>query len=180
MAHRALRRFATLAATAFLALTPVAATAASGNLLRNPGFENGDNGVWKDNHSGSTLLTTSDPHSGAWIAWLGGNGVKHTDALYQRVSIPNASSATLSFWLKLSTQEPADNTDDTFKVRISTNGTTRTIKKLTSADATGTYVKRTLDVSKYVGKTVVVRFVATEDLGNTTSFQLDDTALRTS
>ncbi len=154
------------------------ASAAPGNLLRNGGFEQGDNGAWSGNPEDS--LTTSDPHSGAWIAWMGGNGTPHSDTLAQRVSIPNGTAARLTFWLKTSSEEPAGNTDDTFKVRVTRNGITQTVRTLSSADATGTYVKYTVAMNRYLGRTITLRFVATEDQSNRTDFQLDDVALRSS
>jgi hypothetical protein len=57
------------------------------------------------------------------------------------------------------------------------------VKSLSSADGShdaAVYVKYTAQMSRYTGKTVKVTFVATEDQGNRTDFQLDDTALRTS
>ena len=169
-----------LAAGAVVGVTAAVATpafAVSGNLLRNPGFEQGDSRAWKGEEC---CVTTSDPHSGAWIAWMGGTGSPHTDRISQQVSIPSADDARLTFWLKVSTEEPSGNTDDTFTVKVTNaSGTTRTVKSLSSADATGTYVKYSAPMKRYTGKTVTVAFVATEDQSNRSDFQLDDTALRT-
>jgi len=168
---------AAAAAVGLVAVATPHASAASGNLLRNPGFEKSlTSNVWKGE---DCCVTTSDPHSGAWIAWMGGNGTRHTDKISQRVSIPRADGAQLSFWIKITTEEPAGDPTDTFKVRVSSNGTTRTVKSLSSADATATYVKYSVGMNRYTGKTVTVAFVATENQGNRTDFQLDDTALRT-
>ena len=166
-----------LAAAAVIGAVAAPAFAVSGNLLRNPGFEQGATTAWKGEEC---CVTTSDPHSGAWIAWMGGTGSPHTDRVSQKVSIPSAAEARLTFWLKISTDEDAGNSDDTFLVRVTTaSGTTRTVKSLSSADATETYVKFSAPMNRYTGKTVTVAFVATEDLGNRSDFQLDDTALRT-
>ncbi len=171
------------AALSLTALNVPAATAASGNLLRNPGFEQSlTSNAWKGQ---DCCVTTSDPHSGAWIATMGSTGSTHTDKITQQVSIPTADGATLTFWVKVWTEESAGNTDDTFRARVTTaNGTTRTVKSLSSSDGShdlaGPYVKYTAQMSRYTGKTVKVSFVATEDQGNRTDFQLDDTALRTS
>ena len=168
---------------ALLAAVGGSATAVQGggNLLRNPGFEQGDNGVWKGNPENT--LTTSDPHSGAWIAYMAATGVPNRDTLFQRVTIPAGSAATLTFWLKLTTDEPVGNMDDTFEVKVTNAaGTTRTHRTLTSADATdpGVYVRHRVRLNRYLGRTVTVRFITNEDQGNRTDFQLDDTALRVS
>jgi hypothetical protein len=176
-------RLVTAAATAAVALVAAPATAASGNLLKNPGFEKGTDVGWKQNCS---CIETDDPHSGSWIAWMGGVGSAHTDTVKQTVSIPKGSKATVSFWLKTWSYEMAGSTDDTFKVRITNAaGKTRTVKSLSSADggtpdARGDYVKYTADVSRYLGKTVKLAFVAHEDDGDATSFELDDTGLKVS
>ena len=159
------------------------AQAASGNLLKNPGFEQSlSSNVWKGE---DCCVTTSDPHSGAWIAWMGGNGTDHTDTIKQSVSIPRGTTATVSFWLKVNTDEVPGTNDDTFKVQVTNAaGTTRTVLKLSSANAGGTpaepgsYVKYTADVSRYLGKSVKLSFVAHEDQGDRTDFELDDTALK--
>ena len=126
---------AAAAALTFGAAAP--AHAASGNLLKNPGFEKSlTSNVWKGE---DCCVTTSDPHGGTWIAWMGGNGTDHTDTIKQTVSLPKGSVATVSFWLKVTSEEPTGSTDDSFKVRVTNAaGKTRTVEKLSSADASGT------------------------------------------
>jgi len=174
---------ATAAAISGLVAVPVPAASAAGNLLRNPGFEQSlTSDVWKGQ---DCCVTTSDPHGGSWIAYMGSTGAPHTDTIRQKVSIPDRDAAKLSFWVKIWTDELAGTADDTFRVKVLVNGRTRTIKSLSSADATRTreggtarYVKYSVGMSRYTGKTVVLLFVATEDQGDRTDFQLDDTALR--
>lgn len=175
MTRRSTTMLAAAAVVVLVQLSAPPASAAS-NLLRNPGFEQGESAAWKGEEC---CVTTSDPHGGAWIAWMGGNGAPHTDKITQRVSIPQATGARLTFWLKIGTDEAAGDTSDTFRVRVTSNGATRTVKSLSSADATDTYVKYSAGMNRYTGKAVTVAFVATEDLGNRSDFQLDDTALRT-
>ena len=168
-------------ALCLVALPP--ADAASGNLLKNPGFEKSQtSNVWKGE---DCCVTTSDPHGGSWIAWMGGTGSKHTDTITQGVSIPKGPGAKVAFWLKVNTEEPFGSPDDSFKVRITNAaGKTFVVKTLTSADASGTptnpgtYKKYTADVSRFVGKTVKVSFIAHEDQGDRTDFELDDTSLK--
>lgn len=174
---------ATAAAVAGLIAGPVPAASAAGNLLRNPGFEQSlSSDVWKGQ---DCCVTTSDPHKGAWIAYMGSTGTPHTDTIRQKVTIPDRDDATLSFWLKISTDELAGVTDDRFTVKVLLNGKARTVKTLSSADGTrplssgaASYVKYSAAMSRYTGKTVVVVFAATEDQGDRTDFQLDDTRLR--
>src|SRR5262249_62092967 len=62
----------------------------------------------------------SAPRTGSVKAWLDGYGRSHTDDLYQTVTIPSgACSATLSFWLKITTAETTTSTAfDTLTVTV--------------------------------------------------------------
>ena len=81
-----------------------------GNLLGNPGFESGAT-VWTGT---SGAITSSSVQAGpdrAWKAWLGGNGRTTTEDVAQSVTIPAAAtSATLTFWLRIDTAETTDST----------------------------------------------------------------------
>src|ERR1019366_9360974 len=73
------------------------------NLIQNGDFENGDLG-WQA--APDVITNQTQAKSGFWLAWLGGYGRTHTDTLSQTVSLPSgASSATLSFWLHIETDE---------------------------------------------------------------------------
>lgn len=95
-----------------------------GNLIGNPGFENGSSNPAPWTASARVISNSSSepPHSGSWDAWLCGYGTTHTDTLSQTVTIPtNATSATLQFWLHIDTAETTTTAKyDTLNSRCST------------------------------------------------------------
>ncbi len=147
------------------------------NLLSNPGFESGDN-RWSSTPSviaqwGST--TPPQPaHSGTWSAWLGGYGYVHNDSISQLVTIPAGSSASLSYYVHIDTDEPATPpASDTLTVRA---GPT-TLQTLSNLNAANGYQLKTVDLSAYLGQTISLSFTSAEDSSAATSFVLDDTSL---
>jgi hypothetical protein len=147
------------------------------NLLQNPGFESGAV-VWTGTNGPITSNTGRPAHSGSWKMWLGGNGKSTTESESQSVTIPSASSATLSFWLRTDTSESTSSSAyDRMQVQVTSGGTTKALKTWSNLDATGDYRKQALDLSAYTGKTVTLRFVMQEDSRLQTSFVVDDTSL---
>ena len=79
------------------------------NLLQNPGFESGAI-IWTGT-SGVITSSTSKPAHGPdhGRRGCGGNGRTSTENLCQSVSIPaTATSATLSFWIRIDSAETHD------------------------------------------------------------------------
>ena len=147
-----------------------------GNLVANPGFESGATG-W----SQTTGVISSDAtkaHAGSWFGWLDGYGTTHTDTLSQSVTIPSAGSATLALWLRIVTSESGSTAYDTFKVQVVNGSTTTTLGTYSNANV-GAYAQRTFSLTPYVGKTVTIKFVGTEDSSLATSFYVDDVAVTT-
>jgi len=160
-----------------IAVPPGAATCAvippppsGSNLLRNPGFESGDT-LW----SATSGVIGHDPpaHSGTWSAWLGGYGVSHSDSISQLVSIPAGSSATLSYYVHIDTDEATDAAYDTMTVRA---GST-VLQRLSNLNAAKGYQLKTVDLSAYAGRTISLSFSGAEDESTATSFVLDDTSV---
>jgi hypothetical protein len=141
-------------------------------LLGNTGFESGAT-VW----SASSGVITSDSgeaaHAGSWKAWLDGYGTTHTDTLSQTVTIPSGcSGATLSFWLKVDTDETSTTTAYD-KLTVAARGST--LATYSNLNASSGYVQRTLTVTG-TGSTTVT-FTGTEGSQVQTSFVLDDVTL---
>ena len=159
-----------------------ATPAAPVNLLGNPGFENGSSSPspWTASSGIVSSNSSEPPHSGSWDAWMCGYGTTHTDNLSQQVSIPSASSATLSFWRHIDTADTSG-TADTMKLQVqNTSGTVlATLHTWTRLDANTGYTQETFDMTPYVGQTVKVAFTCTEDNSGQTSFVIDDTSLTT-
>jgi hypothetical protein len=148
-----------------------------GNLLANPGFESGGTG-WSATSGVITNASGAPARTGTWKAWMTGYGSTHTDTLSQTVTVPAASSATLSFHLYVSSQETTASTAyDRLTVQAVSGGTTTTLATYSNLDEGSAYVQRTLNMSTFTGKSVTLRFTATEDSSLATSFVVDDTSL---
>jgi subtilase family serine protease len=143
----------------------------SGQLLKNPGFESGST-YWTAS-SGVIQTDGAYSHSGSGYAWLDGYGTTHTDTLYQTVTIPAGCTASLTFYLWIDSNEGTSYPYDTLK--ISANGTT--VRTYSNVNQGTGYVKRSVSLSSYAGKTVTIKWTGTEDSSLATSFLIDDTAL---
>jgi Zn-dependent metalloprotease len=150
------------------------------NLLQNPGFESGAT-TWTQTAGVISTGSNSQPRTGAYVAWLDGYGTAHTDSVQQSVAIPaGKTSATLSFWLKVTSSETTTTSAyDTLKVQAISGGTTTTLATYSNLNKGTSYAQRTLNLSGYIGKTVTVKFLGVEDTSLATSFRVDDTALTT-
>ena len=113
---------------------------------------------------------------------MNGYGAAHTDTVVQTVSIPSAAStATLSFWLKVvSSETTTTSAFDTLKVQVrNASGTVlSTLKTYSNLDKGTTYVQRSFDLSAYKGQTVQIYFVGVEGSTVATSFLVDDVSLK--
>ncbi|MGZ4747686.1 MAG: M4 family metallopeptidase [Oryzihumus sp.] len=151
------------------------------NLLQNPGFESG-NVSWTTTSGVITNSTSATPRTGSWYGWLNGYGSASTDYAQQSVAIPStATSATLSFYLKVSSAETTTTSAyDTLKAQVIDGSTTTTLATYSNLNKGSSYVLKSLDLSAYRGKTVTIKFLGTEDASLATSFFLDDTSVATS
>ncbi len=155
-------------------------TTTTQQLLLNSGFESGST-----NWSASSGVITNDSsvsaHAGTWKAWMNGYGSAHTDTLYQQVSIPStATSATLGFWLKITSDETTTTQAyDTLKVQVrnSSGAVLATLATYSNLNKGSSYVQRTFDMSAYKGQTVRVYFEGVEGSTVATSFIVDDVTL---
>ncbi|MDQ1104683.1 S8 family serine peptidase [Nocardioides zeae] len=141
-----------------------------GELVTNGGFESGPSG-W----SGDTdVVTTSGSAAatGSWKAWFGGYGATSTESLTQSVTIPSGRTATLTFKLRVTTQEGRTPYDH---LRVSVGGTR--VASFSNADASTGYVTRSVTLTGVSG-TVPLTFTGTEDSSLATSFLVDDVSIR--
>jgi len=145
-------------------------------VIANPGFESGS-ASWTATSGVIDDSSDAPAHSGNYKAWFDGYGTTHTDTLSQSVTIPaSCTTASLSFYIYISTDETSSHAYDTFTVAA---GST-TLASYSNANATNGYVKKTIDVSSQIGKTFTLKFTGSEDYSLATSFLLDDTALNVS
>jgi len=152
----------------------------SGNIIGNPGFESGVT-VWSQSAGVIDSSTGRPARTGSWKAWLNGYGTSHTDTLSQTVTIPAATSASLSFWVRIDSAETTTSTAyDKLSVQVVSGGVTSTLATYSNLNKNSTYVQKTFNLSAYVGKSVTLKFTGTEDSSLQTSFVIDDTSLTTS
>ena len=154
-------------------------------LLGNPGFETGSISPWTST-SGVLQNTSSGApaQSGSWFAWLDGYGYPHTDTLAQTVTIPaTCTSASLSFWVNISTDDPSGAVYDTLTVQVlnSSGSVLRTLATYSNEDATNGYVQQSFSLNSFIGQTITLKFTGKETLyGYYTSFLEDTNALNVS
>lgn len=161
----------------------VTAATSSAQLARDGGFESGPSGSpWRSSTDVITNAKDQRAHSGSYYAWLGGYGEVHTDALSQQVTLPmSASAITLSYWLRIDTDEKTsrgsheqDEAFDTLTVEVrGEGGASEEVADYSNLNAGG-YTQATVDLSTYKGQTVTIVFTAREDRSKITSFFLDD------
>jgi subtilisin family serine protease len=151
-------------------------------LLLNPGFELG-NVNWVATTGVVNNSASRPARTGSWYAWLDGYGTTHTDSLYQQITIPaSATSATLSFYVRIDTAETTTTTAFDklqIQVRNSANTVLATLATYSNLNKSTTYVLKTFDLTAYKGQTIRVYFLGTEDSSLQTSFVIDDTAVNT-
>jgi len=101
--------------------------------------------------------------------------------MYQTVTIPSgATSATLSFWYNITSYNPGPNKVDFLTVYVSDsegNWLDWIIYSNLNRTDLGDYKKKTFDLTAHKGKTVTIKFLATSDYSNTTTFRIDDVSL---
>ncbi len=177
---------ATVAAWKGVAVTPTETCGTTtppptgGNLVLNPGFESGATS-WTQTAGVITNDATGVPHSGAYYAWLDGYGTAHTDSVAQTVTIPAATSASLGFYLRITSDETTTSRAyDTLKVQVTpSGGAASTLATYSNLNKGTGYVARTVNLSSFVGKTVSLKFLGVEDSSAATSFLVDDVSLTT-
>ncbi|MDT5009944.1 MAG: hypothetical protein QOH57_1561, partial [Mycobacterium sp.] len=142
----------------------------TGQKLVNPGFESGATG-WS--HTSGIIRTASTARTGKRLARLDGTATTRTDTLSQAVKIPTGCSATLTYYLQISSADHTTRVHD--RLALTINGTKKT--SLSNLNRGTRYIKHTLNLSSYAGKTVTIKWTGTENNSLQTSFRLDDTAV---
>jgi len=155
----------------------------SSNLILNPGFESGTTSWTTTSGVGCTNSSCSGEtaHGGTGFAWLNGYGSAHTDSVSQTITIPaGKTSASLTFYLHIDTQESGSTAYDKLTVSATpSGGSAATLATYSNVNAASGYVLRTISLNSYIGKTVTIKFSGTEDASLATSFVLDDVAVST-
>jgi Zn-dependent metalloprotease len=142
------------------------------NLLTNPGFESGDTQWSATPNVIDQWGADGEPaHSGTWSAWLDGAIASNTDSVSQLVSIPAGSTATLSYYVHIDTNESSTTSPvDTLTVRAGSS----VLQTLSNLNASDGYQYEKVDLSAYAGQTIRVSLTGVQAGSVATSFVLDD------
>jgi hypothetical protein len=143
------------------------------------------------NISGHHMIVVNGPypHSGQNYASLGGSN-NENDTLTQTITVPaGTSSAPLTFWVNITTQESNGKSYDYLYVEIhNTSGTLLatplTLNNTNSSSDNNTlgvyFQPQSVDLSSYAGKTIEVVFHATTDYEKSTTFLIDEVSVTAS
>ncbi|GAA2287355.1 M28 family peptidase [Streptomyces atrovirens] len=143
-------------------------------VVANGGFESGTS-PWTGDTGTIGAHSGGSAHTGTRFAWLSGYGSTRTESISQSVTVPaGCTRAALDYWLHIDTDESGSTPYDRFTVKA--GGTT--LATLSNADAGSGYVRRSVDLSAYAGRTVTLTFTGSEDSSLQTSFVVDDVTLR--
>ena len=101
------------------------------------------------------------------------------------MTIPaSCTSATLSFWLYVNSNDPVNRAADTFTAQVlSASGTVlATLATFSNQDEGSGYVQHAYSLKPFIGQQVTIRFTGAETLGGgfDTNFFEDDNALSVS
>ncbi|HLI69759.1 MAG TPA: carbohydrate binding domain-containing protein [Ktedonobacteraceae bacterium] len=166
--------------------TPTPTPPPGGNLVVNPGFENGTS-PWKESSSGGyEIIDTVNPHNGSYSAYLCGYD-NCNDQIWQTITLPSSfTTVTFSYWTYIDTSEFSTTTCyDYFraKLRTSSGSTIATVQTQCNLNTHG-WTKYTFTVtsqlSAYKGKAIQVYFQGTTDSSLPTDFFVDDVSLTVS
>ncbi|MBI1929575.1 cadherin-like domain-containing protein, partial [Candidatus Poribacteria bacterium] len=167
---------------------PLGSAFAQTELVTNGGFESQSTGwVLSGNFYADSRFTK--PHSGAGYAYVsnpdGTSGDNLNGSIYQSVTIPaNTTSATLTFWYNITSQETGNTANDVLKITIQNStgsvlATVATYSNLNKDPAAGNpyYHQKTFDMTLYKGQTVRVHFLGTTNGSLPTTFRIDDVGI---
>jgi hypothetical protein len=156
--------------------------ACGSQLVSNGGFESGLT-PWRSSTGVRIASTKALPaYAGKWLGRLGGRTSPRTDYLSQSVTIQaSCATATLSFYQRIITNDPATKAYDTLAVRILTPGgkVLKTLAAYSNRNASANYRLYQFSLKAFIGQTIVIRFSSAETLkSHATSFLIDNVALR--
>lgn len=177
---------ATLAPTATATRTPAPTSTpptSCTNVVANPGFESGRVN-WAESSSygyalickGTSCGATATPRTGSYVAWLAG-AHNESSQISQPITLPAGQAATLSFWRRTTSSDACGY--DYGYARVLANGVTTNLAvfNLCKSSNTNGWVKSTINLSAYAGRTITLIFRATTDATAISSFYVDDVTL---
>ncbi|MBS0212188.1 MAG: PKD domain-containing protein, partial [Proteobacteria bacterium] len=154
-------------------------------LLGNTGFETAGGASWSGTASifcTNSTCSGETAYAGTGFAWLDGYGTTHTDTLSQTVTIPSGkTTANVQYYLHIDTAETTTTSAyDKLTVALYSGSTkVATLANFSNLNANTGYTlqSNTVNISKYAGKKLTLKFTGTEDASLQTSFVLDNVTM---
>jgi hypothetical protein len=155
--------------------------------IANCDFESGSNGQWTEYSakgfkiiylcSDPTVCNDVTPHSGDYLAWLGGVN-NETSYLQQQVLIAS-STPFLTYWQWIDSDDfcGSDYGLNYDYVQVLINGTQVDKYDLCTTTSTVDWVPHNVDLTNYVGQSVTLQIRVTTDDSNISNLFLDDVNL---
>ena len=147
-----------------------------GELLTNGGFEQGATG-WLGTGNSTPVYSAAGSHSGNYHAAMNGLGYRNTATIEQRVSLPAGKTSTLSYALRVDSNEGTYAAYDRMNVMVNDGIASYMLKTHSNTEQGRGYATHTADLSRFAGKDVTVFFRGEEDAYSATVFRLDDVSL---
>jgi len=142
------------------------------DLIVNGDFENGDWAPWS---TGGPVGLLGPGHDSDWAVWLAGENSVYA-RIFQEVTIPaEATTADLIFWWRADAD--SEQSDDVLSVIVRHDQQDDTLLNLPAVAPLGQWEHEAVDLSDYMGMTVVIMFMAQTDDQQPTTFWLDDVRL---
>ncbi len=143
-------------------------------IIANGDFELGNSGDWAEFSTNFDTLILNQglpvrPRSGEYLAWLGG-GISEISQLVQSVTVPNDTTAALTFYYRIGSQGSCG--VDYAEVRV--NDDVVAEYDLCNDNLTTDWVAETISLSRYAGQTVSLEFFAETDDTDNSNFFVDD------
>ena len=150
-------------------------------LIGNGGFESGT-APWSATSGVLIASAKATPaFAGKRLARLGGRTAPRKDTLAQTVTIqPSCQSATLSFEMRIITNDPAAKASDTLQVRVlsSAGKVLKTLATYSNKNAASKYAKFSFNLAAFKGQKITISFASNETLKkHNTSFLIDNAAI---
>ena len=151
------------------------------NPIQNGGFEQESEGWTEYSSNGWNLIVHKDilpypyhPHSGDWLAWLGGD---HDEIAYiqQNVTVPT-TQPYLSYWAWIDSEDLCSY--DFAGVRV--DNTTVESYTLCEESSTNGWTQRVVDLSAYAGQNVALQIQVETDGSLFSNLLIDDVAFQSS
>jgi secreted trypsin-like serine protease len=124
----------------------------------------------------NNLPSGLNPHSGSWLAWLGGDHNEQS-LLRQVVTVPS-SNPILSYWYYIASEDFCGSYYDWFGIFINQDNNQRVaLLDLCADNNTNGWVQSTVNMGAYAGQTITVDFYVSTDGSFISNLFLDDVAL---